>query len=95
LFSVIGFPHRNDVASLATLRPHHDHHAAGQTTHRDHTDLSIVEPIIGLVIGVARKHLGRICEIQLAFRERGIPLNRIEGDLHRQLCTHINADSQD
>ena len=43
LFSLIGFPHADDVPIIdVTRRPYHDHHPFPQHTRRDEANFSVV-----------------------------------------------------
>jgi hypothetical protein len=85
LFALIGFPHRDDAASLAARCPDHYNHSANQQTNGDKADLSV---FLSRVFGgevVAGKDGSSIGKINTALEQGFVTLSRIEGYLHALL----------
>jgi hypothetical protein len=68
-FALICFPHRNDVAGVAALRPDHYDKAAPKVTRSDHPGLGIVESRVLIVEGDPGENLCGVLEIE----PRGLP----------------------
>jgi hypothetical protein len=63
LFSVIAFPHRNDVSSAAARDPDNHHHAPGQVSHRLNPHLAVVVSTVSVVEPTAAKDVPSIGKV--------------------------------
>lgn len=92
LFALIGFPHRDDTASLAARGPDHYNHPTYQQAHGDKADLSV---FLSCVLGgevVTGKDGSSVGKIHAPFGQGFVTLGRIEGYLHGFIvCTLIKA----
>jgi hypothetical protein len=82
LFALIGFPHRDDAASLAARRPNHYNHSTDQQANGDKAELSIfLSRVLGgeVVTGKDGRSVGKI---NTALDHGFVTLGRIEGYLH-------------
>src|SRR5688572_2149633 len=68
LFSLIAFPHRNDVPRGTARRPHNHHHATLQEADRLPAGFTVVVARVLLLVDATREHLAGIFEIQASFR---------------------------
>jgi hypothetical protein len=50
------------VASVAALRPHHDHQTAAQVADGDHAGLAVIPSVVDAVQRYAFKDLGGVLE---------------------------------
>jgi hypothetical protein len=83
LFSSIGFPHRDDVTSLAPLRPHDNDHPLAQEADAYDSVLAVIKASVGNIDRAAIEDICCRLEIEAAIQHSRIALSWIERDRHR------------
>jgi hypothetical protein len=90
LFSIIGSPHADDSASIATGRPDDDDHPLPQFTDGDEPALAVCAPLILKRDGTTFEHIDRVSEVQASLSQCDSTLCLVKLDSHRNQCIDNN-----
>jgi hypothetical protein len=90
LFSIIGSPHADDSASIATGRPGDDDHPLPQFTNGDEPALAVYTPLVLKRDGTAFEHTDRVSEVQASLSQCDITLGSVKLDSRRPQCIDNN-----
>jgi hypothetical protein len=82
LFSIIGFPHRDNAAATVAVGPNDNDHAAIEGADGDVALFTVVRAIIRHRVGRTIENLGSVGEVEPMGFEGRFTLGRVEGDLH-------------
>ena len=84
LLAGIGFPHADDMPTVAALRPDNDNHALTQIADRDNPFLAKSEAAIFKLDKRPLKNKPSLFEVEAAFAQGPIPLGGVKTDLHER-----------